>query len=80
MHNIHTDFIKILDIIKDVIGEEVVERGNFLRRGNNPKFSDLQVIALSPTAKCLGIDSENYLFSKLKNEYLNAFENLISRR
>ena len=38
------------------------------------------MIALSLTAECLGIDSENYLFSKLNKEYLNDFENLISRR
>ena len=35
---------------------------------------------MSLTAECLSIDSENYLFSKLNNEYLNDFDNLISRR
>jgi len=38
------------------------------------------VISLSLTAECLSIDSENYLFAKLNKEYLNDFENLISRR
>ena len=45
-----------------------------------PKFSDIEVIAMSLTAKCLSIDSENYLFSKLNTEYLCEFDNLISRR
>ena len=80
MHNIHTNFIKILDVLKDIIGVEISEKGNYLRRGSVPKFSDVEVIALSLTAECLGIDSENYLFSELNKEYLNDFEDLISRR
>ena len=80
MHNIRTNFIKILEVIKDIIGDEINEKGNCLRRGSIPKFSDITVIALSLTAECLSIDSENHLFSKLKKEYLNDFENLISTR
>ena len=80
MHNIYTNFIKILDVLKDIIGDEINEKGNYLRRGSVPKFSDIEVIALSLTAECLSIDSENYLFSKLNNEYLGNFKNLISRR
>jgi hypothetical protein len=38
------------------------------------------VIALSLTAECLSIDSENYLFSKLNKEYRAEFKNMISRR
>ena len=72
MHNIHKNFIKILDVLKDIIGDEKSEKGN-LRRDSLPKFSDIEVIALSLTTKCLNIDSENYLFSKLNNEYLNDF-------
>jgi Transposase DDE domain len=80
MHNIRTNFTKILEVIKDIIGDEINEKGNYLRRGTRPKFSDIEVIALSLTAECLSIDSENHLFSKLNKEYLGDFENLISRR
>lgn len=80
MHNIRTNFTKILEVIKDIIGDEINEKGNYLRRCTKPKFSDIEVIALSLTAECLSIDSENHLFSKLNKEYLNDFENLISRR
>ncbi len=80
MHNIRTNFIKILEVLKDIIGDEISEKGNYLRPGTVPKFSDIEVIALSLTAECLSIDSENYLFSKLNKEYLNDFKNLISRR
>ncbi len=80
MHNIKTNFDKIIEVIKEIIKEDINEKGNYLRRGSVPKFSDIEVIALSITSECLGIDSENYLFSKLNNEYGDDFKNLISRR
>ncbi len=80
MHNIKTNFDKIVDVLKDIIGDDINEKGNFLRRGTKPRFSDIEVIALSLTAECLSIDSENSLFSKLHKEYLGVFTNLISRR
>lgn len=80
MHNIKTNFDKIIEVIKGISFSAINEKGNFKRRGSCPKFSDIEVMALSLTAECLGIDSENYLFSKLQKEYLNDFDNLISRR
>ena len=80
MHNIKTNFDKIIGLIKDILADEINEKGNYLRRGTRPKFSDIEVIALSLTAECLSIDSENYLFSKLNKEYQFEFENMISRR
>ncbi len=80
MHNIKTNFDKIIEVIKVIIGNEINEDGNYVRRGTKPKFSDIEVIALSLTAECLSIDSENFLFSNLNKEYQNDFENLISRR
>ena len=80
MHNIKANFDKIIEVIKEIIVDEIDSKGNYLRRGTKPKFSDIEVIALSLTAECLSIDSENYLFAKLNKEYLNDFKNLISRR
>lgn len=80
MHNIKTNFDKIREVLKDIIGDEINESGNYLRRGTKPRFSDLEVIALSLTAECLSIDSENHLFSKLNKEYVADFRNIISRR
>lgn len=80
MHNIKTNFDKIIKVIKEIMGDEISDQGNYLRRGTKPKFSDIEVIALSLTSESLSIDSENYLFSKLKKEYQAAFENMISRR
>ena len=53
--------------------------GNRRRRGVVPRFSDIEVIALSLTAETLSIDSENYLFRKLA-ESKKEIPNLISRR
>ncbi len=80
MHNIKTNFAKILGVIKDIISDEINDKGNYPRRGTVPRFSDVEVIALSLTAECLSIDSENYLFSKLNKEYIAEFKNMISRR
>ncbi len=80
MHNIKTNFDKIIVVIKDILRDEINEKGNYLRRGTRPRFSDIEVMALSLTAECLSIDSENYLFSKLRKEYSKEFKNMISRR
>lgn len=80
MHNIKVNFDKIIEVLKDILKEELTVQNNFKRPGVVPRFSDLEVIALSLTAESLGIDSENYLFSKLVTEYSDAFVNLMSRR
>ena len=80
MHNFIVKFGKILDIFKEYAGNRVNEFGNVPRRGVVPKFSNLEVLALSATAEVFGIDSENYLFHRLKNECADHFTNLITRR
>lgn len=34
MHNIKTNFDKILGVVKDIIGREITEKGNYLRTNN----------------------------------------------
>ena len=80
MHNIGSNFNKIIEVVKEILNDEINEKGNYRRRGTVPKFSDIEVIALSLTSECLVIDSENLLFSKLATEYVGDFDNLISRR
>ena len=62
MHNLYVIFGKFLDICKQFADNLVNERGNQPRPGVVPRFSDLEVIALSLTAESVGIDSENYLY------------------
>ena len=80
MHNFIVKFGKILDIFKEFAGNRVTEAGNLPRRGVVPKFSDLEVIALSATAEAFGFDSENYLFKRLESEKGDLLPNLITRR
>lgn len=80
MHNFIVKFGKILDIFKEFAGNRVNDLGNVPRRGVVPKFSDLEVLALSATAEVFSIDSENYLFQRLKNECADRFPHLITRR
>ena len=79
MHNFHAIFRKILEICKQFSYDLLNTEGNSRRRGVAPRFSDIEVIALSLTAETLSIDSENYLFRKLA-ESKKEIPNLISRR
>ena len=80
MRNLTANFGKILDICKKFSKNLVNERGNLPRRGVVPRFSDIEVIALSLTAEKYSIDSESQLFSLLEEYYKTDFPNLISRR
>jgi len=62
MYNLYTKFVKILEICKQFSENIVNESGNVPRRGPVPKFSDLEVVALSLTAETESIDSEKWLF------------------
>ncbi len=62
MHNLYTKFVKILEIFKLFSHNLVNEHGNIVRRGPVPKFSDLEVVALSLAAESESIDSEKWLF------------------
>lgn len=79
MHNLYAIFAKFLHICKEFSDNLVTEHGNIPRPGVVPRFSDLEVVSLSLTMESIGLDSENYLFSKL-GEYSNELPYLISRR
>ena len=80
MYNLYAKFAKILEICKQFSENLVNEKGNIRRPGPVPKFSDLEVVALSLTAESESIDSENWLFEHKLQEYKESFHNLISRR
>lgn len=80
MYNLYAKFEKILEICKQFSQGLVDERGNVPRRGPTPKFSDLEVIALSMAAESESIDSENWLFEYRLQEYKHLIPNLLSRR
>ena len=80
MYNLYTKFVKILEICKQFSENLVNESGNVPHRGPVPKFSDLEVVALSLTAETESIDSEKWLFDYKLQEYKDSIPNLISRR
>lgn len=80
MCNLYTKFVKFLEICKHFSEDLVTERGNLCRPGPVPRFSDLEVIALSMAAESEEIDSENWLFESKLKECSDAMPNLISRR
>lgn len=80
MYNLYTKFVKILGICKQFSNNLVNAQGNVPRCGPKPKFSDLEVVALSLAAESESIDSENWLFEYKLQEYRDKIPNLISRR
>ena len=62
MFNFCTKVVKVFEICKQFSENLVNESGNVPRRGPVPKFSDLEVVALSLTAETESIDSEKWLF------------------
>ena len=64
MHNLYANFVRILEVCKRFSQDLVNDKGNIPRCGVVPRFSDLEVIALSLTEETMGYDSECYLFSQ----------------
>ena len=58
MYNLYTKFVKILETCTQFSENLVNESGNVPLRGPVPKFSNLEVVALSLTAETENIDSE----------------------
>lgn len=79
MHNLSTNFRQFSEITKSVFKSSINTDGNFKFYPRKPKLSDCEIIAMVLTAESLGIDSENYLFGKLKNDYSSEFPSLIHR-
>ena len=79
MHNLKTNFDKVLLHTKRLFEEELDSLGNFQFYKRNPKMSDIEIISLSILAEAQSIDSENLLFSKLRTDYASDFPNLPHR-
>lgn len=79
MHNLKTNFDKIYKIVKSSLSSKLDVNDNLQFYPRQPKMNDCSIIALSICAESLGIDSENYLWSKLNKDYAQDFPNLIDR-
>ena len=79
MHNLKTNFDKIYRIVKSSLSDKLDNTDNLQFYPRLPKMNDCSIIALSICQESLGIDSENYLWSKLSNDYGDDFPMLIDR-
>ncbi|MDF1573561.1 MAG: hypothetical protein P1P86_00005, partial [Bacteroidales bacterium] len=79
MHHLKSNFDKILNITKSFFKGSIDADYNYYIYPNKPKMSDCEIIALSLLGETIGIDSENYLFGKIKSDHINDFPNLIHR-
>lgn len=79
MHDLNRIYKNVRKHVRLSLKHYLVEGQNLRFYPNRPKMNDVDIIALSITSECLGIDSENLLWSKLKIDYPNLFPNLIHR-
>jgi len=79
MHNIKTNFDKFYEIVKSSLQDKLNQDDNLQYYPNKPKMNDCSIISLSICAESIGIDSENYLWSKINKDYKGDFPELIDR-
>ena len=76
MHDLKTNFDKILPIVKQTLADQLDPFGNLHGYPNKPDLPDTHIIALSLLQETLSIDSEHWYWSKLQSDYTQAFPEL----
>jgi hypothetical protein len=71
--------IRLYRIVKSSLSDKLDTQDNVQFYPRLPKMNDCGIISLPICQKSLGIDSENYLWSKLSNDYSDDFPMLIDR-
>ena len=79
MHNIKSNFDKILETIKSLPLNIFNDKGSVKRPGPTSKSSDLEVVSLNIVSEYMSIDSENFLFKKIASCHKDDFPNIIER-
>lgn len=79
MHNIKTNFDRFCQIVKHTLSDKLNAEGNLQFYPRQPKMNDCSIIALAICAESISIDSENYLWSKIKKDHHKDFPDLIDR-
>ena len=70
---------KTLEYAAEVFRNDTDANGNFQFYPRRARVSDLHVMALAIAAESACIDSEIWLFSKLRTDYRSRFPELIDR-
>lgn len=76
MHNIKTTFGKFYEIVKSCLQSILNEGDNLQFYPNKPKMNDCSIIALYICAESIGINAENYLWSKIKKDHKKRFSSI----
>lgn len=79
MHDLRAMYEKTLEYATEMFKNDTDDKGNFQFYPRKAKMSDLQVMALAIAAESACIDSENWLYSKLRTDYRSRFPELIDR-
>jgi len=79
MHNLKMHFDKMYLIVKSSLSDKLNGKDNVQFYPGLSKMNDCSSITLSVMAESSGIDSENYLWSKLNKDYSSEFPDLIHR-
>lgn len=79
MHDLRAMYEKTLEFATEMFEHDTDDHGNFQFYPRQSKMSDLQVISLAVAAESAGIDSENWLFSKLRTNFSDRFPELVDR-
>ena len=69
MHNLKSNYDRFFVITKSVFKNRINSFDNFYSYRNLPKMSDCHIIAFAITGESLGIDSEAFLWTKIKSEH-----------
>ncbi|RYE17976.1 MAG: IS982 family transposase [Sphingobacteriaceae bacterium] len=77
MHDLKTNFLKMLGITNTILAGKLNMDGNLHFYPRKPKLPDSHIIALSLCQECLGIDSENWFMAKLRSDYKDDFRHLV---
>ncbi|GAA5040605.1 hypothetical protein GCM10011506_41340 [Marivirga lumbricoides] len=79
MHDIKINFNKVFQTIKSLDLPVFDATDNLQKSDARSQFSDSEEIDLTTTSEYMSLDSENWLFNKIKSDYADAFAHLINR-
>jgi hypothetical protein len=79
IHGLRAMYEKTLEHAAEVFRNDTDANGNFQFYPRSARMRDLHVMALAIASESACIDSENWLFSKLRTDYRSRFPELIDR-
>ena len=79
MHDLYSIYAKVKKCIPKCLQQFLVDGKSIRYYPLQAKMSDIEIIGQSIANECLGIESENWLFAKIKKDYSGKFPNFVYR-